>query len=239
MSEQINNTPAATPPGAAASEIAKLNAPDSDLWSNDAAKQKVAAARLSELLAADLTPYAAGTSASIPEQRRMAEARAAKEAEAAKLAARTPVQVEIAKLNAPDSDLWNFKDEAKQKTAAARLRELLAQDRTPEEVEADEQAPIGKLRERFGVEIDWPSKTHEANFDTNHEANFYNFAINRGWTGDLVRDLVDDYLRAVDGLGTPITDDALDRLGKKYTGRISDADRALLRRWVREEIEGG
>jgi len=85
------------------------------------------------------------------------QAAAAKRAEpAAPQPAATENQKAIAKLNAPDSDLWS-KDEAKQKAAYAKLRVHLAAEATADEKQAIADAPIGQLREQYGIETGPPS----------------------------------------------------------------------------------
>ena len=62
----------------------------------------------------------------------------------------TANQTAIAELNKPESDLWS-KDEAKQQAAYAKLREYLALESTPEELDTLANEPIETLRSRYGI----------------------------------------------------------------------------------------
>jgi hypothetical protein len=88
-----------------------------------------------------------------PVEQRRADARAAAaEQSRAKEAAQTPNQRRLAELNKPGDDGVFSSDPVKQKAAVAELRKLLAAEASEEEKQAVADAPIGKLREQYGVD---------------------------------------------------------------------------------------
>jgi hypothetical protein len=94
--------------------------------------------------------YNASTSLTVAEERR-AESRAATVAQAqAKEAALSPAQRRIAELNRPDSPIWDDKHQDHAK-ARDELRRLLAGEMTADEKQATADAPLGQLREQYGL----------------------------------------------------------------------------------------
>ncbi len=104
----------------------------------------------------------------------------------------TENQKAIAKLNAPDSDLWS-RDEAKQKAAYAKLRVHLAAEEPQETKDNFANLPIGQLRESAGVEVPKMPAQLEAAWNTEREAEVIVAFHERGVPNEFLRDTYEWY----------------------------------------------
>ena len=140
---------------------------------------------------------------------------------------------EIDALNKPDSDLWS-RDETKQRVAAQRLRQLLAEEEqaSPEDAAMRADMSTSDLRDEFGLQapdIKMPGLTwNEAD-----ERTFLHEAHASGWEPALVRDLMTDYVERVQMTRGEVTDDMVAEFHAKYRNRLSQKERDALVAWIR------
>jgi hypothetical protein len=162
------------------------------------------------------------------------DAAAAKES--ARVAALTPTQRRLEKLNRYENESGiHSKDPEKQKAAMVELRKLLAAD--PEEQAALADATLQDHREAFGLEA--PDVPDFDEMYGDWEGRFLGHARNDGLGASDVRGIRDLGVKLgteVSMTGKPISDDVLDRELSKFG--LTEGQRAGLKRYWRA-IEGG
>lgn len=120
----------------------------------------------------------------------------------------------------------------------AEMRRLVARLEQADPVDAQrrEQMTLAQRREEYGLRTDDLLKTPWAKeaWSPGDESTFLDLAHEQGFESALVRDLVGDYARAVQGTMGEVTDEMIEEFHAKYDQRLTRDQRDLLVQWIRE-----
>jgi hypothetical protein len=171
------------------------------------------------------------------------DAAAAKES--ARVAALTPTQRRLEKLNRYENESGiHSKDPEKQKAAMVELRKLLAAD--PEEQSALGEATLEDNRERYGLRVPGEhvlpkvyAEEYEQNF-SGHEHDFFVAARQHGLDTGLVSELRDEGIRmAIRAQGAPVSEDQWAAFDAKFGRRLTKTQVTALKSWWKTSVERG